>query len=124
MATPIAHIDRLRIIKLRQKGKTYKSIAEEVGCSIDSVRGIWRRFEARGMEGLKTNYQNSGMRSSYDEMKVLVEEEKTGEQGAPYIRSVLLSRHPDKKIPHERTIQRWWKKQDDKKKMSENPEES
>jgi transposase-like protein len=128
MPTPIAHIDRLRIVKLRIQGGAYESIAQQIGCSKGSVRTIWRRYEARGMEGMKTSYHNSGVSSPYDAVKELVAKEKKPEQGAPYIRSVLLSLHADKKIPHERTIQRWWNKENSQKKKmlrhkskSENP---
>jgi transposase len=116
MATPIPYSTRLKIVKLRQGGQSYAKIAKAVGYSADGVRKIWQRYEAKGYEGLKTSYENSGIRSPYSEIKELVAQEKTGDQGAPYIRSLLLSLHPDKVIPHERTIQRWWEAERGKKK--------
>ena len=116
MATPISYATRLKIVKLRQSGQPYAKIAKVVGCSTDGARKIWQRYEAKGLNGLKPNYHNSGRHSPYNEIKELVAKEKTGAQGAPYIRSVLLSIHPDKAIPHERTIQRWWEAERGKKK--------
>lgn len=116
MAKPISHSTRIAIIKLRQQGFSYASIAQQVGYSRDGVRKIYQRFESKGYEGLGTNYHQSGRKSPYEEVKLLVESVKDGAQGAPYIRSVLLSLHPDKEIPHERTIQRWWASGKEKKK--------
>lgn len=117
MAQPIMYVDRLRIIKMRQSGCSFAKIAQELGYSADGVRKIWKRFETQGQDGLKTSYQNSGVRSPYSELKALVKAEKTGEQGAPYIRSVLMSLYPEQDIPHERTIQRWWEAERGKKKL-------
>ena len=124
MATPLPYSARLKIVKLRQRGLSYAKIAAQLDCSTDGVRKIYKRFEHGGYEGLKTSYHNSGIRSPYCEIKELVATEKTGDQGAPYIRSLLLSLHPDKAIPHERTIQRWWEAERGKKKPGDQSQAS
>ena len=115
MARPIPHLDRLQIVKLRNQGHSYASISKRLGYSTDGVRKIYLRYVSHGLEGLQTSYHKSGRRSPYLAIQSLVESQRDGDQGAPYIRSVLLSLHPDKPIPHERTIQRWWAKTKEKK---------
>ena len=116
MSRPIPHSIRLKVVKLRQQGFSYASIGQEVGYSTNGVRKIYHRFKSMGYEGLSTDYHQSGRNSPYEEVKALVASVKDGDQGAPYIRSLLLSLHPDKSIPHERTIQRWWAAKREKKK--------
>ena len=65
MGQPIPYIDRVKIVRLRQKSQSFAKIAKELGYSTEGVRKIWGRYDAHGMEGLKTCYQNSGRRSPY-----------------------------------------------------------
>jgi hypothetical protein len=112
MSTPIPYDYRAQIVRLRKSGKTYPLIATLVPCSERSIKRIWRRYLQEGDEGLLTKYHQSGRPSSYGQaVRELVALEKTGEQGAPYIRSVLMEKHPGLDIPHERTLQRWWSAQ-------------
>ena len=110
MARPIPYDYRKLIVKLRQSGKTYSSIASELGYSLKSIKRIWYAYQERGEEALSTNYQNSGRKSPYPpSLHEQINTVKDGDQGAPYVRSRLLSQNIVQPIPHERTIQRWWR---------------
>ncbi len=110
MARPIPYDYRVKIIRDRQAGKTFKQIAQQLGYSLSGVKKIWRQFQTHGEAGLDFNYHNCGRRSPYDEkLRELIDSIKDGDQGAPFVRSVLAYQNPDLPIPHERTIQRWWK---------------
>lgn len=101
---------RDRIIKDRQEGKSYAWIASCYDYSVSGVKKIWYRYVKEGAAGLETRYKNCGQGRKYDtSIRQLIEEQRSGAEGAPYIRSVLEEKYPDRRIPHERTIQRWWK---------------
>ncbi len=110
MATPIPYDYRKKIVRMRKEGKTFKAISQSVGYPEKSVKRIWYRYVKEGEAGLATKYHHSGRRSPFDEsISQEIARVRDGEQGAPYVRSILLERHPELNIPHERTIQRWWK---------------
>lgn len=110
MATPIPHDYRLKIIRDRQAGQTWNTIAQQTGYSVSGVKKIWRRYQADGQAGLALRYHRCGRKSPFDvQVRQHLISLKDGEQGAPYVRSVLAHQHPDWHLPHERTIQRWWK---------------
>jgi len=110
MATPIPFDYRKKIVQLRKSGETYESIAGRFPFSLRSIKRICSLFEKEGETSFKTKYWLSGTRSPFGEsVRGKIDEVKDGEQGAPYVRSVLLEKQPDMDIPHERTIQRYWK---------------
>lgn len=110
MGRPIPYDYRVKIIRDHQSGKGVKQIAEDLNYSFEGVRQIWRRYRKEGEKGLQTDLSRCGRKSPFGtDIRQKILEVKTGEQGAPYIRSVLLARYPDVPIPHERTIQQWWK---------------
>lgn len=110
MPKPIPHDCRVKIVRDRQAGKTFREISKETGYSVSGVKKIWRHFRSQGQAGLALGYERCGRRSSFDSsMHQLIDSIKDGDQGAPYIRSLLQHQHPNLDIPHERTIQRWWK---------------
>lgn len=112
MAKPIPYDYRVRLIKLRQSGRTYSSIAKEFGISERSIQRLWKRYQIEGESALKTKYHQSGRRSTYSSIiRDKIAEIRDGDQGAPYVRSQLLMKNAEEEIPHERTIQRWWLKQ-------------
>lgn len=112
MSTAIAYDYRKKIIEMRQGGTPYKSIASTFNCSERSVQRLWKKFQKEGAACLHTKYHLSGRkRSSSQELLDKIAKVKDGEQGAPYVRSILLAENPSLKIPHERTLQRWWKKE-------------
>lgn len=110
MAQSIPYDFRVKIIRDLQAGKSCGQIARECGCTQKAVRTFWRAHQSKGEEALKTGYHRCGRHSPVtSEVKDLISSLRTGEQGAPFIVSVLMEKYPDKPIPHERTVQRWWK---------------
>ena len=110
MPNPIPYDHRIQIIKQHQKGKALSEIAKDLGYSVGGVRKIWKQYQIRGEQGLLLKYDRCGRLSPFDEeVRELIALVRDGEQGAPYIRSLLLHQYPDRLLPHERTIQRWWK---------------
>lgn len=110
MAKPIPYDDRVKIIARRQKGATYSCIAKEFGCSEKSVQRLWKRYETQGAAAFQTKYDQSGRRSPYaPAIRDKIDQVRDGEQGAPYVRSQLLMTRSKEEVPHERTIQRWWR---------------
>lgn len=110
MPKPIPHDIRLKIIRDRQAGQSFATIAHSTNYSISGVKKIWYQFKGKGLEGLQLGYHRCGRSSPFsDDMHQLISSVKDGDQGAPFIRSILEHNHPSLRIPHERTIQRWWK---------------
>lgn len=110
MPKPIPHDIRLKIIRDRQAGQSFATIAHSTNYSISGVKKIWSQFKGKGLEGLQLGYHRCGRSSPFsDDMHRLISSVKEGDQGAPFIRSILEHNHPGLRIPHERTIQRWWK---------------
>ena len=110
MPKPIPHDIRIQIIREHQKGTPLSRIAKSLGYSVGGVRKIWKRYQAQGDLGLLLRYERCGRRSIFDgELRELIASVKDGDQGAPYVRSLLTHQYPERLIPHERTIQRWWK---------------
>jgi len=111
MSKPLSQSERAQIVRLREKGTTYQHISEVVGCSLRSVQRIYKQYQTGGLESLQTQYHRSGRKALYNSQTwQRVKQVRDGEQGAPYVRSVLLERHKDLPIPNERTIQRYWSK--------------
>ena len=112
MAIPIPFDYRQKIVQMRKSGKSHESIAQHFSYSLSSVKRICSRFEGEGEASFRTKYHLSGRHSVYDSsIHQQIAEVKDGQQGAPYVRSVLQAKHPGKAIPDERTIQRYWKEQ-------------
>lgn len=112
MPTPIPFDYRQKIVQMRKSGKTFEFIAECFPYPVRSIKRICSRFEKEGEAGLMTKYHLGGCSSPFGQsVRDKMAEVKDGEQGAPYVRSVLMEKYPDVAIPHERTIQRHWKAQ-------------
>ena len=110
MGQQIPYDIRKQIVQQHQAGLSLTHIASELPYSYDGVCKIWRRYLHFGWEGLASSYQKCGRPPVFDEaIKTQILEHKNGDQGAPYIRSIMIEKYPDKRIPHERTIQRWWR---------------
>lgn len=109
MASVIPFDYRRKIVRDHQAGKTLREIASDLGYSYSAVRKIWRLFKSGGEAQLIPALDKCGRKSPYSAIKELIASEKNGQQGAPYIRSVLQEKYPQQALPHERTIQRWWR---------------
>jgi len=110
MASCIPLKIREKIIQARESGASYRTISERYGYSESGIKKLWYQYRSKGIAGLELKYNNCGRKGSYDqEIRDLISSHRFGSQGAPFIRSVLEEKYPGRKIPHERTIQRWWK---------------
>lgn len=110
MARPIPYDYRQKIVQMRRSGKPYAQIAQCFGHSLSSIKRTCARFDKEGEASFETRYHLSGSSSPFDRSVLAkIAEVRDGEQGAPYVRSVLLEKHPGTAVPHERTIQRHWK---------------
>lgn len=112
MGKPISYDHRVKIIERRKCGETYKSIAVDFNLSESGVKKIWYAYQKSGESAYKTNYFNCGQSTTFKaDTHALIDEVRDNEQGADYVRSKLLIKHPKRKIPCTRTIQRLWLKQ-------------
>jgi hypothetical protein len=112
MARPIPYDYRKKIIRDRKLGKSSLDIAQELGYSLSGVKKIWSDYQKRGELSLKTSYHNCGISSIYDSStRQIIDGIKTGQQGAPFVYSMLHFKHPEVESPSIRTMQRWWSKE-------------
>lgn len=110
MASCIPLKIREKIVQARKSGMSYRLISDRYGYSESGIKKIWYQYRDKGDQGLSLKYSNCGKKGSYDQsVRDLITSQRSGLEGAPFIRSVLSEKYPDRKIPHERTIQRWWK---------------
>ena len=113
MASPIPYDIRAKIVeRMRSKG-SIKELAEEFGYSIPGIRKIWKQYQSEGESAFYTKYSNCGRAPVYGrEVRNLVKCIRDNQQGANYVHSKLLSKHPGSPSPHPRTLQRWWAKEE------------
>ena len=115
MGKSISYIERQKIISAHEQGESLTKIAVRTGRNYEGICNIWRRYTKEGESGLLPRYKNCGRKPkiSFDAQTLAyVEERKSANEnlGAPYLRSVTLAKFPEAKVPHERSIQRWWRK--------------
>ena len=114
MAKAIPHAERLLIVRQHEAGKSLKQLSKELGYSYDGVRKIYRQYRLDGLSGIELKYRNCRRPKVYqgkiwEEVRSMIE--ANPKWGAPYIRSQLLAQGHYERVPHERTIQRWFKAQ-------------
>ena len=112
MGKAICYDVRTKIIKRRQSGESYKSIAEDFGVSQSGVKKIWYRYQKVGEAAYLPDYSNCGRpviykAATYEEVDSI----RDNAQGAAYVHSKLVQKHPQKQVPSIRTLQRAWVKQ-------------
>lgn len=101
---------RQEIVQRYQTGETFVSISHDLGVSYGTVRNIWRRYQQTGH--LSPNYEacsQSGIRKNqaiYEHATALKAEHPTW--GAGLIWVELADEFPEKDLPSERTLQRWF----------------
>lgn len=124
MGKAISYAKRKKIIERRQLDHTFKSIALDLGLSESGVKKIWYAYQKKGESALQTNYSNCGSTKLYNsETEKKVNALRTNEQGAAFVHSKFLLKHPGLKAPSPRTIQRWWKKQSTNRPVGRPPKE-
>ena len=112
MGKPIPYDYRVKIVERRKTGESYNSIALDLNLSESGVKKIWYKYKKVGEAAFKADYSNCGPAITYGEDTCkLLDEVRDNKQGADYVRSKLLMKYPDKKIPSTRTINRLWVKQ-------------
>ena len=113
MSRTIPFTTRLKIVRQRSSGKKLTAIAEDLGQSYSGVCRIWRQYQLHGEPGLRPSYNNCGKEGPAREglayraacwLKFLHRE-----WGGGFIKQKLEQRYPDRKAPHERTLQRWFR---------------
>jgi len=105
---------RERIIERRQQGETIAKIADTLGLSYWSVRTLVRRYRDRGSSGLVPDYDKCGRTHIRSSQKVyrsaLWLKRRHPNWGAGLILVLLKERWKTVKMPSERTLQRWFKR--------------
>lgn len=114
MAKAIPYAIRALIVKRRQDQEPLTTIAKDLGLSYDGVCKIWRNYRREGEQSLELRYGNCGRKPLYDKslrdhIMSYRENEGACEFGAPYIRSKLIASGQYAIMPHERTIQYWFR---------------
>jgi len=97
----------------REEREPLTIIAEELGVPYDTVLGIWRRYRRRGEDGLRPSYDcccRRGIRLRRDihEAALQMRCEHPG-WGGGVIRVQLGMDYDAADLPHERTLQRWFR---------------
>jgi hypothetical protein len=108
--TPI----RQQIIAWCQSGLSLGKVSEQSGYTYAGVAKVWRAFRLKGECALQPDYSLCGRPKKYGEdVEKAIEGYASSNPnlGAPYIRSKLLAQGDLAAVPHERTIQRSWKRQ-------------
>ncbi len=115
---------RKRIVELCQSGKTAKQVSDLLNIGYPGVAKIWRLYRKHGDSCLVLGYHRCGRKAVYGSairQKIDAILAFNEDLGAPIIRSRLLAQDQKEPIPHERTIQRWWKAQQKNKPRGRRP---
>jgi len=109
MGRAISYDERVKIVERVQSGDSYEAIALDINRSIAGVKKIWYAYKKQGASAFKTTYSNCGRSSEYDQaIRDDLNDLRDNGQGADYVHSKFLSKYPDRKAPHPRTLNRWW----------------
>lgn len=109
MGSPISYDRRVKIVKRKKAGESTQSIAISLDVSVSGVRKIWKRYQSEGESAFYPNYQNCGRKSPFHQKIVeSIPDIRDNDQGASYVHSKLLIKHPEERVPAIRTLQRWW----------------
>ena len=114
MARAIPPSLRQEIVRQCKQGKTVQFVSEQLGLGYAGVAKIWRQYRQHGQTALELQYHRCGRKPIYGpSIRQAIEQARSSNEdlGAPIIRSRLLAQGKFDKVPHERTIQRWWKAQ-------------
>lgn len=112
MGVPIPVPIRQVIVERHERGQTLETIAHEMGMSFWTVRKIWRRYRDKGEAGLRPEYDMGAsreIRSPQLAYRAAVWLKRAHPRwGAGMIRLLIAEKWPELKVPHERTMQRWF----------------
>ncbi|MBL1178887.1 helix-turn-helix domain-containing protein [Pantanalinema sp. GBBB05] len=112
MPTAIERPIRQLIVERHEQGTTLNEIATTLRLSYWSVRRIWRQYRQHGQAGLETRYARCGHHGVRSERQIYraaiwLKRRHPG-WGAGLIRVILAQRYSPNRLPHERTLQRWF----------------
>ena len=111
MPKPIPVAIRRQIVERREGGERLKGIANDLMMPYESVRKVWGVYRREGR--IHANYQACGKREVKASQRVyraaiwLKRQHPTW--GAPLIRQVIREKWQAERVPHERTLQRWFR---------------
>lgn len=111
-AIPVAL--RQRIVDLCKSGFSLQQVCQKLDLAYPGVAKIWRNYRRQGESALELGYHRCGRKPVYDpSVHEAINDALSANEdlGAPIIRSRLLAQGNLAKVPHERTIQRWWREQ-------------
>src|SRR5688572_24416914 len=104
--------EREAIVGRIAAGEPVAAVAEDLGRSFWTVRRLWRRYRDGGVAALPPDYARCGRAGVRADRLVYrsacwLRRRHPG-WGAELIRTILAERYPDRAIPHERTLRRWF----------------
>lgn len=103
---------REEIVERHRRGETLASVAGEMALPYYTVRKVWRYHARRG--SLQPRYDRCGrpgVRSSrWAHRSALWLKRRHPRWGAGLILTLLRERRPEEPLPHERTLQDWFKR--------------
>jgi hypothetical protein len=104
---------RQEIVARREAGQSLAVIAQALGLSFWTVRQIWRRYRAQGAAALTPDHARCGWhgpRGARLVWRAAVWLKRLHRSwGGGMIATLLRCRWPDLSVPHERTLQRWFR---------------
>jgi hypothetical protein len=111
MPKPIPVVIRMQVIERHQAGEGLNQIAQTLGIPYESVRKVWRVYRIEGR--IAPNYAACGPQGVKASERVYrgarFLKRLHPRWGAGLIRQVLVEKWPQEQIPHERTLQRWFR---------------
>lgn len=111
MPKPIAVAIRQQIVERHQQGQTLTQLAAELQMPYASVRNVWSLYRRTGR--IAPNYQacgRAGARASKRIQRAALWLKRAHPTwGAPLIRLLLQRKWPQEAVPHERSLQRWFR---------------
>ena len=109
MGKAIPYDYRVKIVERMKMGEKASVLSEELGYSEGGIKKIWYTYKKEGALAYQTKYANCGRNTIYPaSIREAVEGVRDNMQGAGYVHSKLKQRNPERCIPSERTLQRWW----------------
>lgn len=109
------HIRSLIIEQLTKADSSMIAVCKEHRLSYSTIRRLWQRYKTEGISGLKPHYDQCGCRQPQGETLIyrcaLWLKRHHPDWGAAAIGVVLHDHYPQKSLPSERTLQRWFKAQ-------------
>jgi hypothetical protein len=110
MGRPVPMPTREQIVHRHEAGESLRTIAADVERSPATVR---RRYRDHGWEGLAPNYAACGLKGPQCSARIyrgaVWLKRAHPKWGARLIRMLLAEKWPQAYMPHERTLQRWFR---------------